>query len=287
LNQTEEKNERKYLPKLVYHLLSDKQIRRKLKDEGLSSSGDRQALIRRHKNFILLFNANCDSLNPKPVSELVLEIERQELEERLNAPERNTPINKRSEKTEIERENQLYAQENQYQFHALVRDIQEREIARIKKEEDSEVFMTSDMGRKFADKSKKKIGETSLHIGSTSNTETIKIKQENLESPQSTDKCSSDTSASDENETPVKDKKSGPKRDVNNKPLPFRIRKVVPVKMKEKSPSLLEMSDDDSTTDSLSSLEDFSTSKKQNRSYLKKKNVRKLSVGDGNSQRKK
>jgi E3 ubiquitin-protein ligase RAD18 len=40
---------RKPLPKLVYALLQEKELRRLLKQKGLSTHGDRKALISRHQ----------------------------------------------------------------------------------------------------------------------------------------------------------------------------------------------------------------------------------------------
>ncbi|KAG8185892.1 hypothetical protein JTE90_028893 [Oedothorax gibbosus] len=132
LKRTEGYSERKTLPKLVYHLLSDKEIRKKLKEHGLSTSGDRQTLIRRHKNFLTLYNANCDSLTPKPVSELILELEKQELEERLNSFTKPIQVHKKSNPSEIEAEQRSYAKQHQPQFSELIQDIQQRQIKEAK-----------------------------------------------------------------------------------------------------------------------------------------------------------
>lgn len=40
---------RKALPKLVYSLLNEKQIKQKLREAGMSTQGDRPTLITRHK----------------------------------------------------------------------------------------------------------------------------------------------------------------------------------------------------------------------------------------------
>ncbi|KAF8777324.1 E3 ubiquitin-protein ligase RAD18 like protein [Argiope bruennichi] len=124
----EKESERKSLPKLVYHLLSEKEIRKRLKEHGLSTSGDRQTLIRRHKNFVTLYNANCDSLDPKPVEDLVLEIERQEIEERANTVPKQIQINKKSDISHIEKQQETYVKQHQSQFNSLINDIQLRNL---------------------------------------------------------------------------------------------------------------------------------------------------------------
>ncbi|XP_037774991.1 E3 ubiquitin-protein ligase RAD18-like, partial [Penaeus monodon] len=48
---------RKPLPKLVYSLLSEKQLRQKLKDIGLSVQGDKPLLVSRHRRYTTLYNA--------------------------------------------------------------------------------------------------------------------------------------------------------------------------------------------------------------------------------------
>ncbi len=58
------------LPKPVYHMLKDSQIKSKLSDLGLKTTGDRQLIIKRHSEYVLLHNAECDSDDPKSASEL-------------------------------------------------------------------------------------------------------------------------------------------------------------------------------------------------------------------------
>ena len=53
------------MPKLVYNLMRDAELRRRLNEVGLPASGDRSTLIRRHQELTLLYNAESDSLNPK------------------------------------------------------------------------------------------------------------------------------------------------------------------------------------------------------------------------------
>lgn len=53
------------MSKVVYNLLSDRDLKKKLKEHGLSTRGTRQQLIKRHQEFVHMYNAQCDSLNPK------------------------------------------------------------------------------------------------------------------------------------------------------------------------------------------------------------------------------
>ncbi|XP_063081259.1 E3 ubiquitin-protein ligase RAD18 isoform X2 [Cavia porcellus] len=69
---------RKQLPKTVYNLLSDRDLKKKLKEHGLSTHGNKQQLIKRHQEFVHMYNAQCDALHPKSAAEIVEEIENME-----------------------------------------------------------------------------------------------------------------------------------------------------------------------------------------------------------------
>lgn len=53
------------MAKLVYNLLSLQELKRRLKECKLSTHGAREQLIRRHQEFVHMYNAQCDSLSPK------------------------------------------------------------------------------------------------------------------------------------------------------------------------------------------------------------------------------
>ncbi|KAF1488674.1 E3 ubiquitin-protein ligase RAD18, partial [Pygoscelis antarcticus] len=71
-------HKRKPMSKVVYNLLSDRDLKKKLKEHGLSTHGTRQQLVKRHQEFVHMYNAQCDSLNPKSVAEVVKELEKNE-----------------------------------------------------------------------------------------------------------------------------------------------------------------------------------------------------------------
>jgi len=58
------------LPALNYSILKDQALRKKMVELGLSTSGSRQLLERRHKEWVTIWNANCDSARPKARMEL-------------------------------------------------------------------------------------------------------------------------------------------------------------------------------------------------------------------------
>lgn len=61
----ERKGTLRRLPKIVFSIMTDKQLRRKLKEYSLSPHGSRNDVIARLKEFTLQYRAQCDSLNPK------------------------------------------------------------------------------------------------------------------------------------------------------------------------------------------------------------------------------
>ncbi|KAL2022587.1 hypothetical protein VTK56DRAFT_4931 [Thermocarpiscus australiensis] len=63
------------LPALAYSMLKDSALRKKLAELGLSTTGTRQMLERRHQEWVTIWNANCDSARPKKRSELLQDLE--------------------------------------------------------------------------------------------------------------------------------------------------------------------------------------------------------------------
>ncbi|KAK3319246.1 hypothetical protein B0H66DRAFT_263772 [Apodospora peruviana] len=63
------------LPALAYSMLNDTRLRKKMTDLGLSTAGTRQALERRHQEWVTIWNANCDSAKPKRRSELLHDLD--------------------------------------------------------------------------------------------------------------------------------------------------------------------------------------------------------------------
>jgi E3 ubiquitin-protein ligase RAD18 len=54
--------------------LKDGQLKKKFRELGIPDWGPRSLLQRRHTEWMNLWNANCDSLNPKPKRELLNEL---------------------------------------------------------------------------------------------------------------------------------------------------------------------------------------------------------------------
>ena len=63
------------LPQLNYPILKDTALRKKMSELGIPNSGARALLIRRHTEWVNLWNANCDSFRPRRKGDLLKELE--------------------------------------------------------------------------------------------------------------------------------------------------------------------------------------------------------------------
>lgn len=83
----------------VYALMSLKNLKDSLRKYGLSDKGEREDLIWRHKEYVLQFNSNLDSLNPKPI-EYIIEIVKRN-EQIIKQPSKASQEKKKSQKSII------------------------------------------------------------------------------------------------------------------------------------------------------------------------------------------
>ncbi|KHN99300.1 Postreplication repair protein uvsH/nuvA [Metarhizium album ARSEF 1941] len=63
------------LPALNYSMLKEQTLRKKLAELGISNQGPRLSLERRHKEWITIWNANCDSAIPRKRSQLLQDLD--------------------------------------------------------------------------------------------------------------------------------------------------------------------------------------------------------------------
>ncbi|NWR34129.1 RAD18 ligase, partial [Tachuris rubrigastra] len=121
---------RKQMAKVVYNLLSDRDLKKKLKEHGLSSSGTRQQLIKRHQEFVHMYNAQCDSLNPKSVAEVVKELEKIEkirVQLESSKPSENSlTFTKDQTEEEIDEIHAAYRNKHRNEFQFLVDQVNNR-----------------------------------------------------------------------------------------------------------------------------------------------------------------
>ncbi|XP_069499575.1 E3 ubiquitin-protein ligase RAD18 isoform X2 [Ambystoma mexicanum] len=140
---------RKTMAKVVYNLLSDRDLRKRLKEVGLSSHGTKQQLIKRHVEFVHMFNAQCDSLNPKSAAEIVKEIEQNEkirAQLQTKRGENSLTFSKDQSEQEIEGIHSDYRQKHKNEFQFLVDQVKNRRKKAVKielkEDEDSKQIPT-------------------------------------------------------------------------------------------------------------------------------------------------
>ncbi|NXG25503.1 RAD18 ligase, partial [Grallaria varia] len=121
---------RKPMSKVVYNLLSDRELKKKLKEHGLSTFGTRQQLIKRHQEFVHMYNAQCDSLSPKSVTEVVKELEKNEkirAQLECNKPGENSlTFTKNQTEEEIDEIHSEYRNKHRKEFKILVDQVNNR-----------------------------------------------------------------------------------------------------------------------------------------------------------------
>ncbi|XP_043933504.1 E3 ubiquitin-protein ligase RAD18 [Protopterus annectens] len=120
---------RKTMPKLVYNLLSDRELKKKVKEVGLSTSGSRQQLIKRHQDFVHMYNAQCDSLNPKSAAEIAKEIENnQKIQTQLESEVKKKVMTFKKDQSEEEIEgiHSEYRMKHQNEFQQLIDQVKSR-----------------------------------------------------------------------------------------------------------------------------------------------------------------
>ncbi|XP_078065531.1 E3 ubiquitin-protein ligase RAD18 isoform X1 [Mustelus asterias] len=122
-------NQRKLLPKLVYNLISERDLRKKLKECGLPTQGCKAQLVKRHQAFVQMYNSQCDSLNPRSALEIAREIERNEKTQaqlESKASENVLKFTKDLSEEEIDEVHKEYRVKHQKEFQQLVAEVKNR-----------------------------------------------------------------------------------------------------------------------------------------------------------------
>ncbi|KYM78368.1 E3 ubiquitin-protein ligase RAD18 [Atta colombica] len=140
---------RKPLPKLVYSLMKDNVIRKRLKELGLSSQGDRKALTNRLQKYTVLYNAECDKTYPRPIPELIKQCEEEEdLEKKIQKSNSIfSNVTRNTEDNIVEQKRKQYLTTNKESFDKLIvklkhdNDPQKISVRRILNEENSDILL--------------------------------------------------------------------------------------------------------------------------------------------------
>lgn len=119
---------RRPMAKLVYNLLSLQELKRRLKDCHLSVQGTRDQLIKRHQEFIHVYNSQCDSLNPKSAEDIAKEVEATE-KMRTKLQDKAKPVmvfSKNLSENEIDDMHTNYRKQHSGDFTRLIAQVRGR-----------------------------------------------------------------------------------------------------------------------------------------------------------------
>ncbi|XP_046840165.1 E3 ubiquitin-protein ligase RAD18-like [Xenia sp. Carnegie-2017] len=118
---------RKPMNKLVYKLLSNTELKRKMKEHGLSIKEDRQTLVKRHQQFTIMYNSECGKEKPKSVGEIVRVVEEEEKKKKRPTEFREKlNFDRVQGQEEIDKMKRDYMAQNESQFTSLVNQIRNR-----------------------------------------------------------------------------------------------------------------------------------------------------------------
>lgn len=129
---------RKPLPKLVYSVMPEKELRHRLKEWNLSTKGDKATLVKRHQDFVMLYNSQCDAAKPMTAAQIAREVEKAEktrMKECLSRTEASTSglrFDKNQTEEDMDKIRQEYLKENQNEFSKLISDVQRRQKGKRK-----------------------------------------------------------------------------------------------------------------------------------------------------------
>ncbi|XP_065218041.1 E3 ubiquitin-protein ligase RAD18-like [Planococcus citri] len=121
---------RQHLPKLVYRLMSEKSLRSKVKEHGLNAQGDFETLKNRLQKYTALYNAECDKTDPRPVQDIIRQLEREE--KALSSQKLPKSIfNVTRDEVSKEELNEQYLKENKPTFQKLIESVKQRKQSKI------------------------------------------------------------------------------------------------------------------------------------------------------------
>ncbi|OXU20685.1 hypothetical protein TSAR_000092 [Trichomalopsis sarcophagae] len=123
------------LPKLVLRVMKDAELRKKMKELGLPTQGDRRALENRFTRYSTIYNSECDKVEPRPISELIRQCEMEEKQERkmdmflvasTAAPTVRLQVERNAKEEKIEEAQKNYRVANKSSFDKLIEEVRNR-----------------------------------------------------------------------------------------------------------------------------------------------------------------
>lgn len=104
---------------LNYGMMKETALSKKLKEIGISNSGSKQLMINRHKEWVNIWNANCDSTRPRTRRELLHELDTWERTQGGKAPN-VTGVNSQIMRKDFD--HAAYGKRHQDEFSRLIAD---------------------------------------------------------------------------------------------------------------------------------------------------------------------
>ncbi|UKZ82150.1 hypothetical protein TrVFT333_009934 [Trichoderma virens FT-333] len=126
------------LPPLNYSMLKEQALRKKMSDLGISNQGPRILLERRHKEWLTLWNANCDAAIPKKRSELLHDLEGWERTQGGRAPTTGRAIQTAAVIKDKDFDGAAWAARHDISFKDLIASARKSRLEAKKKTEEAE-----------------------------------------------------------------------------------------------------------------------------------------------------
>ncbi|CAJ1050993.1 E3 ubiquitin-protein ligase RAD18 [Xyrichtys novacula] len=119
---------RRPMGKVVYNLLSMQELKRRMKECHLSTQGTREQMIKRHREFVQTYNAQCDSLNPKSAEDIAKEVEANEkIKNQLQGKAKPVMVfSKNQSEVEIDQVHSNYRKQHSSDFSRLIAQVRGR-----------------------------------------------------------------------------------------------------------------------------------------------------------------
>ncbi|KAJ8674641.1 hypothetical protein QAD02_010427 [Eretmocerus hayati] len=121
------------LPKLVLRVMKDAELKKKMKELGLPTQGDRRTLESRFHRYSVIYNAECDKLTPRPVPDLIRQCEMEEKQERkmdsflvAAAPVQRLQVERNASDEKNEEARKAYSLANKSSFEKLIEEVRNR-----------------------------------------------------------------------------------------------------------------------------------------------------------------
>lgn len=124
------------LPALSYSMLKETALRKKLAELGISNSGPRTLLERRHREYITMWNANCDAARPKSRLDLLRQLDAWERTQGGRAPMTSRAVQNAAIIKDKDFNGSAWASQHNDSFKDLIANARKSMAAKQKAKED-------------------------------------------------------------------------------------------------------------------------------------------------------